>query len=75
MATASRSTTPCRWSPRHPSRCACSPRRIADAFADFTTRLLRSLDAAETVDDASTADLAIAGYDPLLAGRPDRATR
>jgi len=35
------------------------------AFADLTTKLLRSLDAAVPTNDAATADLSISSYDPL----------
>ncbi|HEX7260325.1 MAG TPA: BatA domain-containing protein [Luteolibacter sp.] len=35
------------------------------AFADLTTKLLRALDSAIATNDAATADLAIASYDPL----------
>ncbi|MEO5716916.1 MAG: BatA domain-containing protein [Luteolibacter sp.] len=35
------------------------------AFADLTTKLLRSLDAAVPTNDATTADLSISSYDPL----------
>ena len=35
------------------------------AFADLTTKLLRSLDAAVPTQDAATADLSISSYDPL----------
>ena len=35
------------------------------AFADLTAKLLRALDAAVPTNDAATADLAIASYDPL----------
>ena len=35
------------------------------AFADLTTKLLRSLDATVPTNDAATADLSITSYDPL----------
>ncbi len=35
------------------------------AFADLTTKLLRSLDAATSTTDATSADLTITSYDPL----------
>ena len=35
------------------------------AFADLTTKLLRALESAVPTNDAATADLAIASYDPL----------
>jgi len=35
------------------------------AFADLTTKLLRSLDAAVPTNDAASADLSISSYDPL----------
>jgi len=41
------------------------------AFASLTEKLLKSLEAATPVNDASTADLAIASYDPLDPVLPD----
>ena len=44
--------------------------QASGAFGDFTSRLMRSLDAAESVNDTATADLVITGYDPLLPVMP-----
>jgi len=39
-------------------------------FGDFTNRLLKSLEAARSVDDSSSADLSIIRYDPLSPMMP-----
>ena len=62
--TVSRWTTCCRWSPRSRSPSALFA-ATSPAFADLTDKLLRSLDAASPTNDAASADLSIASYNPL----------